>query len=183
MSYIYLIRHGEAAASWQENPDPGLSGLGREQAQQLAVEAEALSINSILCSPMRRARETAAPLAGLRSIPVEIVESFREIPTPPDITLETRLDWLRQSARLSWQEVDPLLVQWRSNLLQSLHSLENDVAIFTHFRVMNAVVGYLGGRDELVSYQPTYCSVLILERAPSGLKILDRGQQSVSRVL
>ena len=33
---IYLVRHGEAAASWGDHPDPGLSELGQKQA---AVES------------------------------------------------------------------------------------------------------------------------------------------------
>ena len=29
---IFLIRHGEAAQSWDQSADPGLSELGKEQA-------------------------------------------------------------------------------------------------------------------------------------------------------
>jgi len=34
---IFLVRHGEAAASWGESPDPGLSELGRRQAEVAAA--------------------------------------------------------------------------------------------------------------------------------------------------
>ena len=34
---IILIRHGEAAASWSEDPDPGLSDNGHEQAENLLI--------------------------------------------------------------------------------------------------------------------------------------------------
>ena len=30
---IYLIRHGEAEKSWDEDSDPGLSDLGKEQSK------------------------------------------------------------------------------------------------------------------------------------------------------
>jgi len=33
---IYLVRHGEAAASWGESSDPGLSELGWQQAEDAA---------------------------------------------------------------------------------------------------------------------------------------------------
>ena len=34
---IILIRHGEAAASWSKDPDPGLSDNGHEQAESLLI--------------------------------------------------------------------------------------------------------------------------------------------------
>ena len=33
---IYLVRHGEAAASWAQATDPGLSEFGHEQARAAA---------------------------------------------------------------------------------------------------------------------------------------------------
>ena len=32
-SHIILVRHGEASAGWSVHPDPGLSELGRMQAE------------------------------------------------------------------------------------------------------------------------------------------------------
>ena len=36
MTDIWLVRHGEAAAGFDEDTDPALSALGREQAAQSA---------------------------------------------------------------------------------------------------------------------------------------------------
>ena len=36
MTEIILVRHGEASASWQESTDPGLSELGKRQAEECA---------------------------------------------------------------------------------------------------------------------------------------------------
>ena len=36
MNQIWIVRHGEAAASWEKDPDPGLSTLGQEQAERTA---------------------------------------------------------------------------------------------------------------------------------------------------
>ena len=30
MTQIWIVRHGEAAASWEKDPDPGLSALGQD---------------------------------------------------------------------------------------------------------------------------------------------------------
>ncbi len=66
---VFLVRHGEAAARWGEDPDPGLSERGREQA---SAASEALlglldaEVN-IVSSPLLRARLTAEPLKGAKT--------------------------------------------------------------------------------------------------------------------
>ena len=81
---LYLVRHGEAAARWGEDPDPGLSELGRAQARrtQMSLIDELTGPVSIISSPLRRARETAAPLAGALGAQIRIDDAFREIPAP-----------------------------------------------------------------------------------------------------
>ena len=37
MTQIWIVRHGEAAASWEKDPDPGLSNLGQLQAEETAT--------------------------------------------------------------------------------------------------------------------------------------------------
>ena len=56
MATLYLVRHGQAAASWGEDPDPGLNALGHGQAARMAA---ALGPMPIMISPLRRTRETA----------------------------------------------------------------------------------------------------------------------------
>ena len=183
MTTIFLIRHGEAAASWQQDADPGLSDRGRAQAAALVAQLDPLPITAILSSPMRRARETAAPLAAQRSLPVQILQPFREIPTPASVELADRLAWLKGCAQQSWDEVDGLLVEWRRELLESLLALEGNVVVFTHFMVMNAVLGAMQNQSKLVCYQPDYCSVMTLSRLEKDLTLIDLGCQAASRVL
>ena len=40
---IILIRHGEAASSWGDDPDPGLSNLGKSQAEAVKENLESFS--------------------------------------------------------------------------------------------------------------------------------------------
>ena len=68
MTDIWLVRHGEAAAAFDQDTDPPLSDLGREQA---ATSAECLSRcvpddAQLLTSPKLRAIQTGEPLAALR---------------------------------------------------------------------------------------------------------------------
>jgi len=59
MAKLYLVRHGQAAASWGEDPDPGLNALGHGQAARMAAALAALGPMPIMISPLRRTRETA----------------------------------------------------------------------------------------------------------------------------
>jgi|TARA_B110000263_G_scaffold189153_1_gene166807 broad specificity phosphatase PhoE len=59
MATLYLVRHGQAAASWGEDPDPGLNALGHGQAARMAAALAALGPMPIMISPLRRTRETA----------------------------------------------------------------------------------------------------------------------------
>jgi len=59
MAKLYLVRHGQAAASWGEDPDPSLNALGHGQAARMAAALAALGPMPIMISPLRRTRETA----------------------------------------------------------------------------------------------------------------------------
>ena len=62
---IYLIRHGEAGKSWDEDPDPGLRNEGAKQSIKLVSKLSAafkqLNFKAI-SSPLLRAQATAIPL-------------------------------------------------------------------------------------------------------------------------
>ena len=61
--------------------DPGLSDIGRRQAQQAASSAllRAAGPSRILTSPLRRCRETANIVATALGLPVEVDEDLREM--------------------------------------------------------------------------------------------------------
>ena len=60
---IILIRHGEAASSWGDDPDPGLSNLGKDQAEAVKENLESFKSQNfqLISSPKKRAIETAQP--------------------------------------------------------------------------------------------------------------------------
>lgn len=180
---IYLVRHGEAAASWQQSRDPGLSDRGKAQSEGLLRFFADKNVASIASSPLLRAQETALPLSQSKNLTVEIMDAFREIPTPVNIATKNRLAWLQACAQSPWREADALLLDWRDNIIESLQQLPDNSVIFTHFMVMNAVVGALCDAPNLVFYQPDYCSVVSLEYTEGGLRLLDSGLEAQSRVL
>lgn len=77
---LILIRHGlpERVELEHGRADPPLSATGREQAEQVAVWLARESIDAIYTSPMRRAVETAAPMARQRSTEPVVREDLAE---------------------------------------------------------------------------------------------------------
>jgi probable phosphoglycerate mutase len=180
---VYLVRHGEAAASWGQSADPGLSELGQRQAREVATRLEqelAEVAPLVLSSPLLRAQETARPFASSRDIDIRIDERFREIPAP--VPLENRQNWLREFMRGRWGEQDAALHDWREGLIGALHELDRPAVIFTHFLVINTLVGSLEQREETLVFWPANASVTVLTEDSSGLRTERLGEEMQSVV-
>ena len=61
MTVIHLVQHGEKE---RVPGDPGLTALGREQAAVMARVVPRAGLAAVYSSPLRRARETAEPIAA-----------------------------------------------------------------------------------------------------------------------
>ena len=176
----FLVRHGEAAAHWGQAEDPGLSPLGRRQADRAAEELLALGVPgdyAILSSPRARARETAAALAARARRGVELAPAFREIPAP--VPLAERREWLRGFLRDRWSSCHhPEVLAWRQGLLDELRGLDRPTAIFTHFLVINAVAAQARGQDEVLAFWPDNGSLHEFAVLPDGrLQIVRLGAE------
>ncbi len=83
---MILLRHGQSAfnAAFSATrrdpgiPDPGLTELGRQQAERAAEALAAEDIRHIIASPYTRALQTATPLARRLGLPVRINPVVRE---------------------------------------------------------------------------------------------------------
>lgn len=82
MTELYLVRHGEP--DWEnvgEDHNPGLTGLGRAQAQQLGVWVnERLDIDVLYGSTLNRARETAETVNESLQLDLQLRENLKEWP-------------------------------------------------------------------------------------------------------
>lgn len=177
---IHLVRHAEAAQRWVEARDPALSPLGHTQAQHSA-ERWPDSPMALRSSPLRRAQETAAPLAQRWTRDVVIDTAFREVPGPED--LDARAGYIAHLMQASWNDLDASIHAWREVLWRALHAVDADTVIFTHFMVINAVVSLLQNAPQLVVFEPGYCSVTVLERHGDTLALADLGSTRTTRVL
>lgn len=80
---IVLIRHAEAEGAagrfTGRRTDPPLSAAGLAQAEALAEALADSGLAALAASPLRRARQTAAPLAAALGLPVATVDGLAEI--------------------------------------------------------------------------------------------------------
>lgn len=80
---LILIRHGETAwnpeGRFQGSTDMELSEIGKEQARLVGERLKNRKIDRIIASPMKRARDTAAAVAGHHGLTVETEERLREV--------------------------------------------------------------------------------------------------------
>ena len=109
MSLIYWVRHGENWANITRElstrrVDYSLTPRGVLQAEQTAAYFRGMAVDAVLSSPLKRALETAAPIAAALGLPVQVVEEFRELNVG---SLEDRLP-----DRSVWNLHDNLLHAW-----------------------------------------------------------------------
>ena len=81
---LLLVRHGQTPSNVRglldtDLPGPGLTTLGREQADDLVTRLDGERIDRVVASPLTRTRETAAPLAAALGLAVPTDAGLREI--------------------------------------------------------------------------------------------------------
>jgi len=83
MTLVYLIRHGETDWNREEvfrgRADRPLSPRGLRQADSLGRALGARPIDAVVASPLRRATETAAPVAHAHALAVETHEGLNDL--------------------------------------------------------------------------------------------------------
>ena len=180
---VVLVRHGEAAAGWGGDADPGLSGLGHEQAARVADELAGPSPRALLVSPLRRTQETAIPIARRLGVAPVLEPLVGEVPAPAEhASLAARGPWLRSFMAGTWAGADPGLLAWRDGLLGALLALPADAVVVTHFVAINAAVGAAQGDDGVVSFRPGHCSRTTLRVRDQGLELVALGNEAATVV-
>ena len=190
MPRLYLVRHAKPAAAWGEEADPGLDDIGVQQAGTTAQRlADTLPSLTVYTSPLRRCRETAAPLATLWQCDARVLPQVAEIPAPP-LALAERQDWLAAAMRSTWDRVHEMAPAgsidyraWRHTVIDALTALAHDSVICTHFIAINVAVGVALGRSDVLCFRPDHASVTVLESDGRRLQLVELGSQADTSVL
>lgn len=109
---LYCIRHGESEFNVehriQGQLDPPLSPTGRRQAEALACWARGESFDAVYSSPLARAKETAAPIAGALGLELVFDDRLRELNAGVFQGLrKDELNAAHPAALAGWRSQDP----------------------------------------------------------------------------
>jgi probable phosphoglycerate mutase len=171
---LYLVRHARTAGNgvryvgWADEP---LDQVGREQARALADRMADVPVDVVYSSPLRRALDTARPLAERHRAPLLIRDALKELHygehqgTPK--TEKLRLKRFHRVRRLSGGEslrdVFDRVEGVRGELERELRAGRH-VAVVAHFWSLRMLVGRFSGLalDEVLDrddYTPANASV------------------------
>jgi broad specificity phosphatase PhoE len=182
MPRITLVRHGQAAAGWGDDLDPGLSDIGVAQARAAASALAASGPLPIISSPLRRCRETAAPLASMWGVEPLIDAAVGEIVSPADHAgLAARSEWLRAAMQGTWSALGPELAAWRDAVIDRVRAIQTDTVVHSHFIAINVLVGAALGDDRVVCFAPDNCSWTVLD-VDAKIEVVELGRQATTEV-
>lgn len=159
--------------------DPGLAPIGEEQAGRLVAALRGDRPAAVYTSPMRRARETAAPLAAAVGLEPVVAAGIAEFDSehPSYVPVEE----LRAAGDPRWHAlvagrlqdsgVDP--EQFRRRVVAAVEEIVEAhpgerVVLVTHSGTINAYTGHVLGQSRAMWFAPAYASVSRLGAARDG---------------
>jgi probable phosphoglycerate mutase len=175
---LLLIRHAlPVRIDEGDGPaDPELSDLGWQQAGALAAWWADEGVDVMVASPLRRALETAEPLASLLDLEVEVVDGLAEFDrnAPWYIPIEElkAADDPRWHAMLKGEwDVDP--DEFRRDVVAAVDGIIEQnpgrtVAAVCHGGTINAYLSAMLGLEQLMFFVPDYTSVSRVRASRSG---------------
>lgn len=171
MRRLILVRHGDAAAGWTDDLDPGLSELGRAQARHAAESIGPLGPLPVVTSPLRRCRETAEAFAEKWHVEPTIDRRVGEIESP-GLDLAARGPWLAELMAGTWSDVPPGLQRWRAGVIDALLEIDRDTVVASHFVAINVAIGAATVDDRVVCRRVANCSTTMLESDGQSLALV-----------
>ena len=183
---LVLIRHAEpvriASGDVTGPADPGLTERGTEQARRLADWLAVERVDAIVSSPLRRARETAAPLGAALGLEPIVVEGISEYDAHSDEYIP--IEELRALKDDRWQAtiegrwadvggVDP--VEFQARVVPAIDELIGGhpgqrVAAFSHGGVVNVYLAHVLGMHRLLWFHPEYTSISRVHASRDGVR-------------
>jgi probable phosphoglycerate mutase len=179
---LLLIRHAlPVRIDGGDGPaDPSLSELGRRQAEALADWLRHEPLHAIYTSPLRRAVETAVPLAAATGLGPVVDEDLAE--WDRDATDYVPIEELKAEGDPRWQElVDGTWTRdgtvdveaWTGAVVAAVERVVaahpgQTVAVVAHGGVVNAYAGSVLGISSPMFFEPAYASITRVVAARSG---------------
>jgi probable phosphoglycerate mutase len=173
---LVLIRHALPVRVDEGHPDAGpadpeLSPLGHAPASALAAWLAEEQLDAIWSSPMRRARETAAPLATACGLPIAVDEGLAEFDR--DALSYIPIEELKAAGDPRWNELPERPEDFVAGVVDTMERIARShpsqrVAVVCHGGVVNAYAGHVLGIDAPLFFLPHYTSISRILAAGSG---------------
>ncbi|MDQ2648081.1 MAG: histidine phosphatase family protein [Actinomycetota bacterium] len=174
---LLLIRHGLPmrvdGVDGAGPADPPLAPRGLEQAHALADWLLDERVDAVWSSPMRRAFETAAPLAARLGLDVVVDEDLCEYDR--DATSYIPLEELKAAKDPRWYEVPERPEHFQAQVVAAVERIveahpSQRVAVVCHGGVINAYTGAVLGLDEPLWFLPQYTSISRVFASAGGIR-------------
>ena len=186
---LVLVRHAEPIRigpeeSGGEAVDPQLTARGLDQAERLGTWLAAEPVHHVVSSPLRRASETAQPLAEAHGLVVETIAGLREWDAgadhyiPMEELRETKDDRWQAMVEGRWEDYGGENPQrFRERIVPTLDAVVEahpgeTVVVVCHGGVINVYLGALLGLSRHLWFDPAYTSISRVRAARSGERSL-----------
>jgi probable phosphoglycerate mutase len=162
--------------------DPSLTSAGVAQAARLAAWLAHEPVDAVLTSPQRRARETAAPVAAVHGLELEVVDGLVEYDVRADHYIpveELRAandDRWRAMVDGRWHEIGGESTEvFRDRVARTVDAIierfpGRRVVAVCHGGVINVALALTLGLDRLLWFDPTYTSISRLAASRTGVR-------------
>ena len=181
---LILVRHGlPLRREVVEGPaDPELSIEGHDQSARLASYLVTESIDAIYSSPMKRAVQTAEPLAQTTGLPISIVDDVAEYDRlsneyiPIEELRAANDERWQKLLTGEWQSDSDTLESFRNRVISSLEQLISQhasqrIVVTCHGGVINQYLAHiLGIATERGFFYPQYTSIHRVVASQNGLR-------------
>ena len=178
---LILVRHGLPEKVVRQDggaADPDLSAKGHHQAQRVAEYLSSEPISRLYSSPMRRAKQTAEPLAALINLPIELRDGVAEY--DQDSSEYIPVEQLKQENYEAWLklmqgEMSIDFDAFASRVIEALETIISEnkgktVAVTCHGGVVNVWAAHVLQMPLTMFFNPYYTSVSRFRAASTGEK-------------
>jgi probable phosphoglycerate mutase len=194
---LLLVRHAlPARVELDDGPaDPPLTDEGRRQAARLAAWLAAERLDAVWSSPLRRARETAEPLATAQGLEVLVDDDLAEWDRSSSSYVpieelraanDARFRALADGTWTKLWDVDP--DGFRRSVVGAIERIVTGhtgekVAVVCHGGVINAYMGHILGIDRLLFFHPFYGGINRIAASREGARwVLSINEQGAPEI-
>ena len=175
---LVLIRHARPTRDDGANgpADPGLSPVGQQQAAALADWLGTESFDAIYSSPMRRALETAAPLAERLGIKVTAEPDIAEYDAGAASYIP--IEELKAAGDPRWMELPDDIPGFQARVVEAVERIvsahgSGNVAVVCHGGVVNVFLSWVLKAEQALFFLPHYTSVSRVLASADGRRTID----------